>query len=171
MKLSTVLLNAYYEALYDRLHPLKEQAVERMDRLLSAEIDKRYPRMLNEDGYAAYLEACAAFWDERLETYNPTGIQYLFDTVRSAISYELETQLSWYDSRRELDALMALVCLKAEPDMTAEQMSRRADEIIRLAGAFPDQSIIQTYLEKPDLEKVPDYIVATAIEESIRQKT
>jgi len=42
-----------------------------------------------------------------------------------------------------------------------------AAELITQVGAFPDKSIIAGYEAKPGLRKLPDYIVARAIEEII----
>ena len=139
-----------------------------MRKLTSTEVEKRYTGLLNKEKYAAYLDTCVAFWDERMEAYNPTGIQFLFDNVRSKEVYELELQLSWHDNRKEFNELVKLVHSKTEPDMTDERMREIVDEIIREVGAFPDQSIVNAYLDKPSLEKVPDYIVAQVIEEVIR---
>ena len=165
---STILLRTYYETLYDRLSPLKEQVVERIDQLLSAEMEKRYAGVLNQEKYDTYLDTCVAFWDERIESYNPTGIQYLFDNVNSKEAQELELQLSWHDSRKDFNELVELVRRKTEPDMTDERMREIVDDIIREVGAYPDQSIVDAYLDKPSLEKVPDYILARAIEEVVR---
>jgi len=45
-----------------------------------------------------------------------------------------------------------------------------ADELIKDVGAFPDKSIISAYKASPALSKLPDYVVATAIEEIITSK-
>jgi len=169
MNESNILLKAYYETLYDRLSPFKKQLSERMDQLLKTEIKKRYPGIMKTQKYEAYLDTCVAFLDERLEAYDPLGIQYLFDNVRAKEVYELELQLNWYDSRKEFNELLVLVQRKTESEMTDERMGELAEEIIREAGAFPDQSIISTYLDKPSLERVPDYILAQAIEEMLEK--
>jgi hypothetical protein len=51
--------------------------------------------------------------------------------------------------------------------MTEENMRRLADELIRKVGAFPDRSIIPAYEAEPALGKLPDYVVARAIEETL----
>ncbi len=56
----------------------------------------------------------------------------------------------------------------AQAPMTDEKMYRLADELIKKLGAYPDKSIISAYEAKPALGKLPDYIVARAIEEIIR---
>jgi hypothetical protein len=168
MNPSNILLKAYYESLYDRLSPLKEHVAERMNQVLSIEIEKRYAGILNKEKYTAYLDTCRAFWDERLEAYNPIGIQCLFDNVRSQEVYELEMQLNWYDSRKEFDDLLELIHRKVDPNMTDKRVRELAEDIIREIGAFPNRSIISAYLDNPSLEKVPDYIVARAIEERLR---
>lgn len=170
MNESNILLKAYYETLYDRLSPLKDQLLERMDQLLCAEINKRFSGILSQDKYVAYFDTCVVFWDERMEAYNPIGIQCLFDNVRSEEAYKLELQLGWYDSRKEFNELLELVHRKTEPDMTDERIPDLAGEIIKEAGAFPDRSIISTYLDNPSLERVPDYILAQLIEEVIDRR-
>lgn len=167
MNASAMLLNAYYEILYERLKPLREAFGARMNELLAAEIDGRFGGRVNEEKYAAYLDTCMAFFDERLEAYNPTGIQYLFDNLRSRKVLELQTQLDWYDSRKEFDELKRLAGRKAETDMTDERMRELAEELVAEAGAFPDRSIIVAYLDRPSLDRLPDYILARTIEEVV----
>jgi len=56
---------------------------------------------------------------------------------------------------------------KARAGLTDEDLRSMAEELIREAGAFPDNSIISGYQAGPILQKLPDYIVARAIEEII----
>ena len=163
-----MLLKAYYEALYEKLEANKETLATRIEKLLRKEVAKQGFGNFDEEKYTAYLDACLAFVDERLETYNPIGIQYTFDRVRAQEAIELELQLNWYDSLAELEALMEAVRSKAEVEMTEERMRRLADELIKEVGAFPDKSIISAYEAEPALGKLPDYVVAQAIEEIIR---
>ena len=116
-------------------------------------------------GFKRNLTTCAAFWDERLEAYNPIGIQYLFENVHTKEVSELELHLNWYDSHTEFNELLEIVHRKAEPNMTNERIAISVNEIIKEVGAFPNRSIITTYLDTPRLERMPDYIVATTIEE------
>ena len=168
MNETNLLLKAYYEALYEQLEANKELLATRIEKLLQEEIVKHGFGNFDEEKYTAYRDACLAFVDERMETYNPIGIQYTFDRVRAQEAIELELQLNWYDSRAELEALMEAVRSKAEVEMTEERMRRLADELIKEVGAFPDKSIISAYKAKPALGKLPDYVVAQAIEEIIR---
>jgi len=168
MSEAKLLLNAYYEALYDQLEAKKDILATRTQEVLREETMKRWREELDEEKYGAYQEACLAFLDERIETYNPVGIQYTFDRIRSREAIELELQLDWYDSHAESEALMEAVYSKAEAGVTDERMRELADELIQEIGAFPDKSIISTYEDKPDLRKLPDYAVARAIEEIIR---
>jgi hypothetical protein len=108
-----------------------------------------------------------AFVDERIETYNPIGIQYLFDRSRAKEAFELELQLDWYDSRAEFEALVEAARSKAQTDVTEDRLRPLAEELIKDVGAFPDKSIIAAYEAKPGLRKLPDYVVARAIEEII----
>jgi hypothetical protein len=168
MNEANLLLNAYYEALYEHLEANKELLATKIEKLLKEEIVKRGFGSFGEEKYTAYRDACLAFVDERLETYNPVGIQYTFDRIRAQEAAELELQLNWYDSQAEFEALLEVVRAKAEVEMTEERMRELAEELIKEAGAFPDRSIISSYEAAPALGKLPDYIVARAIEETTR---
>ena len=162
-----LVLRAYYEALYERLEAKKDVLTERIEKLLTEEIAERGFGDFDEEKYAAYMDACLAFVDERMESYNPVGIQYLFDRTRIAEAFELELQLNWYDSRKEFEDLVELAHKKAQTLMAEQKFQMLADEMIKEAGAFPDRSIISAYQTKPALRKLPDYIVARVIEEVI----
>jgi len=160
-----LLLRAYYEALYERLEAKKTILEKRIEELLAEEIAKLGFGDFDEDKFAAYRDASLAFVDERMESYNPVGIQYLFDRTSVKDAFELELQLNWYDSRQEFEDLVKLAREKAQTEMTERKLRLLADEMIKEAGAFPDRSIISAYEAKPALQKLPDYIVARAIEE------
>jgi hypothetical protein len=164
---ASVLLKAYYEALYERLEARKDILVDRIDKLLSEEIRKCGFEEFNEEKYKAYRDACLAFIDERIEAYNPIGIQYIYDRCSAKEVAELELQLNWYDSRDEFRALVETARNKADGDLAKDQLWLLAEEIIAEVGVFPDKSIISAYEEKRGLNKLPDYIVARAIEEVI----
>ena len=164
---SKLLLNAYYETLYERLEAKRGLLAARVEKLLADEVQKRGFVDFDEEKYAAYRDACLAFVDERIETYNPIGIQYTFDRIHTKEARELELQLNWYDSSAEFDALVRVVRDKTEPGLTEHGMRELADELIRELGAFPDKSIISAYEAEPALSKLPDYIVARATEEII----
>jgi hypothetical protein len=165
---TNLLLKAYYEALYERLEANRELLATKIEKLLKEEIVKGEFRNFDEEKYTAYRDACLAFIDERMETYNPIGVQYTFDRIRAQEAVELELQLNWYDSETEFEALAEAVRAKAEDGMTEEKMRQLANELIKEVGAFPDGSIISAYEAKPALGKLPDYVVARAIEETIR---
>jgi len=167
MSETSVLLKAYYEALYEKLEAQKEILSAKIDEFLAEEIEKRGFEGFNDEKYKAYRDACLAFIDERIEAYNPIGIQYLYDRRSSNILVELELQLNWYDSTNEFHSLLEIVRVKACEDLTDEQLRMLAEEIISEVGVFPDKSIISAYEEKPGLNKLPDYIVARTIEEVI----
>jgi len=167
MSETSVLLKAYYEALYERLEAQKEILVAKIDDFLAEEIEKRGFLGFDEEKYNAYRDACLAFIDERIEAYNPIGIQYIYDRSSAKEVIELELQLNWYDSRNEFQSLVETARSKADEELTEEQLRPVAEEIIAEAGVFPDRSIISAYEKKPGLNKLPDYIVARTLEEVI----
>jgi len=167
MSPASLLLKAYYERLYERMVDGRAQLLLRIDEMLSAEIERRRFPDMDEEKRTAYRDACEAFFDERLETYNPIGVQYTFGHVPSQLAAELEFQLDWYDSKGEFADLVAAARSLAGPDMADETIRHLAAELIGLVGAFPDRSIISGYRVAPALQKLPDYILACAIEEVI----
>jgi hypothetical protein len=167
MSETSVLLKAYYETLYERLEANKEALVGKIDILLAGEIEKRGFEGFNKEKYNAYHDACLAFIEERIEAYNPIGIQYIYNRSSAKELIELELQLNWYDSTNEFKSLVETARSKAREDLTDEQLRLLAEEIINEAGVFPDRSIISAYEAKPGLNKLPDYIVARTIEEVI----
>ena len=167
MSETSVLLKAYYEALYERLEAQKELLAVKIDEFLAEEIEKRGFVDLDGEKYTAYRDACLAFIDERIEAYNPIGIQYIYNRSSAKEVIELELQLNWYDSRNEFQSLVETARSKTVEDLTEEQLRPVAEEIIAEVGVFPDRSIISAYEEKPGLNKLPDYIVARTIEEVI----
>jgi hypothetical protein len=171
MNEANVLLKAYYEALYEQIEANRETLVTRIGNLLKEEIKKQGFENFDEEKYTAYQDACLAFVDERIETYNPVGIQYTFDRIKAQEAAELELQLDWYDSQAEFEALIEAIRARTEIEMTDERMRELANELIKEVGAFPDKSIISAYEAKPALGKLPDYIVARAIEETIKRKS
>jgi hypothetical protein len=167
MSETKLLLNAYYEALHDRLEANKDLLTARIERLLHAEFENRDFGSINQEKYNAYRDACLAFIDERIEMYNPIGIQYTFNSIGRRQAFELELQLNFYDSRVEFKALIQAVQIKSQPDMGEQELWELADELINDVGAFPDKSIISAYEAGPALSKLPDYITARAIEEIV----
>jgi hypothetical protein len=167
MSSTRLILKAYYERLYERITAARAQVEARIDRLLSDEIRLRCLGPLNPEAVHAYRDACLAFVTERLEMYDPIGIQYTFDQTTTELAAELEFQLHWYDSRQEFDELVAMARRLTGDEVHDDVLSTLADELIRQAGAFPDRSIITAYVAGPTLPKLPDYIVACAIEQVI----
>ena len=168
MNAVNLLLNAYYEHLYEMLEAKKGFLTTRIEQLLADEVASRGFENFNEDKFIAYRDVCLAFVDERIETYNPIGFQYTFDRIRSQEAIELELQLNWYDSRAEFETLVQTARSKAETAEAEQSLQLLANEMIRQVGAFPDTSIISAYQAEPALGKLPDYIVARAIEEIVR---
>ncbi len=164
---ASLLLKVYYERLHDRMETQRSRLLRRIDELLAEEIEKRGFTGVEGERLSAYRETCEAFIDERLETYNPIGIQYTFGNTPSRTAAELEFQLNWYDSRPEFADLVAAARALAEEDPSDDRLGELASELIRRVGAFPDRSIISTYRQGPTLQELPDYIVACTIEEIV----
>jgi hypothetical protein len=165
-----LFLRAYYERLYERLEASRADLVGRIGGLLASELERQGHGSMEAEKVEAYREACLAFVAERLETYNPVGIQYTFDRRTSRQAAELEFQLDWYDSREEYQDLVAVARSLAGEEMSDELLREAADALIRQVGAFPDRSIIAGYGEKPTLQKLPDYVVALAIEQVVCER-
>ncbi len=163
-----LLLKAYYEALYERLEAKKDLLAAGIEKLLAEELARGGFGNFDEEKYAAYQDVCLAFLDERIETYNPIGIQYIFDRIAVRQGIALELQLNWYDSRAEFEALVEAARRKAEVPMAEQRLRALADELIKEVGVFPDKSIISAYQAEPDLQKLPDYVLAQAIEQIVR---
>lgn len=77
MKPEKIILNAYFEALYNILLEQKPIVCSLIEQLLIPEIEKL--EALSPEKIEAYSDACLAFVDERLEMYNPIGLQYTYD--------------------------------------------------------------------------------------------
>jgi hypothetical protein len=167
MNETKLLLNTYYEALHDRLVADRQLLAEKIEKLLQTEFANNDFGNITREKYNAYRDACLAFVDERIEMYNPIGIQYTFDSARRSQAFELELQLNFYDSRAEFKALVETAQSKLQARTNEQQLQELADELIKDLGAFPDKSIISAYLASPALGKLPDYIVARAVEELI----
>jgi len=168
MNKTKLLLNAYYEVLYERLEANKDLLAARIEKLLWKEIERCKFGDFDREKYEAYRDACLAFVDERIETYNPIGVQYTFDNNRRREAFELELQLNWYDSRTEFETLVQAAKNKVEVRAVGQDMPKLANELVEQVGAFPDKSIISGYESEPTVGRLPDYVVARAIEETIR---
>lgn len=162
-----LLLRAYYERLYERMLEGRDRLLTRVDKLLPGTIAKQGFGDMDATRLDAYREACIAFIDERMESYNPIGIQYTFDKTSSRTAAELEYQLNWFNSRPEFADLVAAARSRAGAGLPDGMLPSLADELIRQVGAYPDRSILEAYTAEPTLQKLPDYIVACVIEEII----
>ena len=160
---TSILLHAYFERLYERLSANRASLIDYIEQHVATELSTRNFAGYTHEKYDVYEEACLAFMEERLEAYNPIGIQYTFSLTHSKTAAQLELQLDWFDSRAEFAALRSAARAKAEQDMTDAKLQELAQELIRDMGAFPNQSIIQAYEAAPALNRVPDYVVARAI--------
>ena len=164
MSETVILLKAYFEALHSILEEKRDILAESIKGELSKEIKNRGFKDVDKEKFAAYWEACLAFIEERIEAYNPFGIQYLYDGSRRKDAFKLELQLDWYDSKAEYKALFKAALDKIEMSDPEKDFRVLAKELIGECGAFPDRSIITAYRAKPTLNKLPDYVVARLIE-------
>ena len=169
MSQTNILLQCYYETLHDLLVENKNILINMIKNTLNDAVQAAGFAKLTRDAYEAYWEACLAFIEERIETYNPIGIQYTYSKERREEAFELEMQLDWYDCRKEHKELLEAAYKKAEFMTSDESMEEKARELIHEAGAYPDKSIIEGFRAKPALNKLPDYVVALIIEESIEK--
>lgn len=168
MSQTNILLRCYYETLYELLEEKKNILAGKIKDVLDEQVKAAGFTDFDGEKFAAYWEACLAFIEERIETYNPIGIQYTYNRNTREDAFKLELQLDWYDSRKEYRALVEAAHKKADFMTSDESVQEKAWELIREVGAFPDKSIIAGYRAKPALKKLPDYVVALIIEENIR---
>jgi len=167
-----LLLNAYFERLHDRLWARRTACQTAIDRLLDEELHRRAFSPLDPDRRAACREAAHAFLAERLETYDPVGLQYLFDQISAREAFRFEMQMNWYDARPEYQRLVETArglladASAADPHVPLDEprLGRLADQLIAACGAFPNASIIAAYQADPALNHLPDYLVARALE-------
>jgi hypothetical protein len=163
-----LLLRAYWETLYDQLTGKRDKLETNIDLLLRREVEQRgLEGFDDEERYGAYRDACLAFIEERIEQYNPFGAQYTFDSEAKERAGRLQFELDWFGGREEFDELVSAARRLAEPGMSEGKMQEAAKQLIRQRGAYPDRSIISGYEAKPALNRMPDYIVALAIEQII----
>ena len=168
MNETRLLLNLYYEILHEQLEVNMNFCTARMEKLLRVEITKQKFGEFDENKLAAYQDACHAFLLERIEMYNPIGVQYIFDKTTVQEAFKLELALNWYDSREEYEALIKAAWSKTEANASGTRMRELANDLIRELGAYPDKSIISDYEAEPTLNKLPDYVIARIIEKLIR---
>ncbi len=167
MNPTTILLRAYYETLHNFLVENKDHIEAAISKAVAAELETLKPADFNTEKFNAYRDAAVAFLDERIETYNPIGIQYTFDRIPTALALQLELQLNWFDSTAEFEQLKQAAAELAEPATSDGRLKELANELIHRSGAFPDRSIVSAYRADPALQKLPDYALAKAIEELI----
>ncbi len=132
-----MLVKAYYETLYEMLEANRQLLIKTVEDVLAEELIAGGYEPFDKEKFSAYLEASVAFVDERIELYNPFGMQYLYDRSRADVAFEMEMKLNWYDSSDEFDELLeaARLMLKDMPDQ--QNLQQAAGELIKEQGAFP----------------------------------
>jgi len=168
MTKTQLLLRAYYEALHDFLYQNRRRVKQIIESALNEEVKHRNFAAFDKQQFNAYRDAAIAFLDERIEAYNPIGLQYTFDKRTRHHAAELEQNITFYDSRDEFTALTDDVKNLARRYLTDDDLPKLASLLIKKRGAFPDKSIIAAYEKRPAMNKLPDYILAKAIELSIK---
>mgnify|MGYP006297836529 CR=1 FL=1 len=165
-----LLLNAYYEALHRKLVDNRDSVFRKISLLLTSEVRKNRLPITAGEKFEAYLQACYAFVDERIESYNPIGIQYTYPQKNHSYAAELEFQLAWYGGKPEFHSLLEAIREKTadRENIDDKTLAELAERLVIENGAYPDHSIISAYLDEPNLLKLPDYIVARAIEQTVR---
>lgn len=168
MTKTQLLLSAYYEALHDFLYQNRRRVKQIIESALNEEVKQRNFAAFDKQKFNAYRDAAIAFLDERIEAYNPIGLQYTFDKRTRYHTARLEEHITFYDSRNEFSALIDTAKNLALRHSTDDDLPKLASLLIEERGAFPNQSIIAAYEKRPALNKLPDYILAKAIEDSIK---
>jgi len=179
-----MVLNAYLERLHEWLEESQAECLSKIEAILKQELlNRNFGEKPEGERFDSYVEAARSFVAERIETYNPIGMQYVYDGISGKEAIELDLQLNWYDSRAEYEDLKeaARAILANSPPRAAEPQEENtppraaepqemAGELIRRCGAYPDRSILEGYESEPALRKLPDYVVAKAIEEMLKSK-
>jgi hypothetical protein len=167
-----LLLNAYFEALYAFILEHKVLVYSAIDKLLPLEFAKLDSTTAdgNTEKLAAYRDAAIAFVDERIEMYNPIGLQYTFDKKTCEFAKQLELQLNWFDSTNEFNTLLEEITEIDTAGFDEEKLPQLANQLIRKFGAFPDKTIVESYNRLPSLQKLPDFVVAQSIEKIINDQ-
>ena len=167
MTKTQLLLRAYYEALHDFLYRNRHCIRQIIESALNEEVKRQKFTAFDKHKFEAYRDATIAFLDERIEAYNPTGLQFTFDKRTRHHAAELEQHITFYDSQDEFACLTDAAKNLARQHLTDDDLPKLASQLIKQQGAFPNKSIIAAYERKPALNRLPDYILAKAIEESI----
>ena len=168
MDQTSLLLKCYYETLYELLEQKKDVLADSIRKVLTEQIELAGFGEFDYEKLNSYWQACLAFIEERIETYNPFGIQYTYSGQQRKEAFKLEMQLDWYDSRKEFKYLVEAAQRKVNLMNPEDDLQVKAKELVRELGAFPNKSIMAGYRAKPELKKLPDYVVALIIEENIK---
>jgi hypothetical protein len=165
MEPERLIFNTYYESLYNILLDRRDSIIGTIKKILPAELSK-FGNFTSED-FDAYFEAALAFLEERIEMYNPLGLQYTFGRPVSDFARTLELQLSWFDSSQEFETLKKAVREIVQLGFDEQKLNDYADYLISKFGAFPDKSIVEAYNHQSAESRIPDFILALAIEQAI----
>ncbi len=145
MSRSKLLLNAYFEALYNILLDWESSIISAIDRFLPLEFAKLDSTAAdgNTEKLTAYRDAAIAFVDERIEMYNPIGLQYTFDNPPAADQFakQLELQINWFDSTNEFNILLEEITEIETAGFDEEKLPQLANQLIGKFGTFPTKPL------------------------------
>jgi len=134
------------------------------------EISKRW-KDVNAERIEAYIEAAISFIEERLYAYSLDHLDRFLKAVTYGGSLEelasLDLSASWYNWQAEKEEIDA----KIETGLNIRQRPEDiVEDLLTEFGAFPNKSIINQYQQKPEKNYLPDYVLATAIQQVISKR-
>ena len=165
MNSAKILIEAYFEKLHQILSTNKSALQARVDKIIQLEVRSKGFDLSDREKLCSYQQTSYAFIEERIEMYNPIGIQRAYPPHQRKAAAEFEFEIDWYNSRAEFQQLLETASEITKPDMNDAEIKKAVSRLIQLFPAYPDGSIITGYKDRPDLLHLPDYAVSKAIEE------
>jgi hypothetical protein len=162
--------DAYFSRLKEILTGNKADIIRSLEQKTREEVARMHYQV-DEENIKTLIAVAAGFLDERLESYSQDHLDRLLDlSSRDIAVSELELinlQLEWYNTQDEIEAINRKI-------QTAQNLMQPVEDIVTDLlmgfGAFPNQTIIRTYRLKPELNHVPDYVLALTTQKFINGK-
>ena len=154
----------YFSKLYDLLVKERAQIKHLIGKEAEREISRRWEGV-DWEGIAAYTKAAISFIEERLYAYNLGHFDRFLKAVSFGVNLKDLASVDWYDSKEEKEEIDAKIQSGLNLMQAPEDI---VDDLLDEYGAFPDKSIIEQYHQKPEKNHLPDYALAIAIEQAIR---